>query len=356
MGKPGPKGAWDIIKSMSVTEIAREANRPLSVAVIGAAERREEVIRALFQPDTQAVSGDMQAVPAIAPPTAMPEPPFVQGYDALTEDAKFPRQAGVYDFVIDVGNVNRQDAPAGLVVYSVAELGGWEATLDRILDDKPALVMALARNFPVFRRRAAQKIIHDTATANAQFSLVTGVAEAFPILREIGFPGVVLSDVFVLTKNQALMTLRLAAAYGLPLDYKSRLKEIAPILANAFGWRAVARELIGLIPVVGFLAKPAIAYAGTATVGKAAQLYYETGEQVTSAQAKKIYKEAYEVGRTRVRELASAMRGGKGGGGGGSKRIRAQTALTAEDERLPIAAERELVPIEEAEPTPAVSE
>lgn len=323
MGKPGPKGAWDIIKSMSVTEIAREANRPLSVAVVGPESVRAEAMRALFQPDAQ----DTLALPS---PSALPEPAFVQGYDTLTEEAKFPKQAGVYDFVIDVGNTSRENIPAGLTVYSVADLGGWDAMLDRILEDKPNLVMALARNFPVFRRRAAQKIIHDTATANAQFSLVTGVAEAFPILREIGFPGVVLSDVFILTKNQTLMTLRLAAAYGLPLDYKSRLKEVAPILANAFGWRAVARELVGLIPVVGFLAKPAIAYAGTATVGKTAQLYYETGEQVTSAQARKIYKEAYEVGKTRVRELASSMRRGKGGGGG-SKRIPARAALTQEE-------------------------
>ena len=346
MGKPGPKGAWDIIKSMSVTEIAREANRPLSVAVVGPESVRAEAMRALFQPDVQ----EQLALPA---PSAVPEPAFVQGYDALTEDAKFPNQTGVYDFVIDVGNTDRGNLPAGLTVYSVADLGGWDAMLDRILEDKPNLVMALARNFPVFRRRAAQKIIHDTATANAQFSLVTGVAEAFPILREIGFPGVVLSDVFVLTKNQTLMTLRLAAAYGLPLDYKSRLKEVAPILANAFGWRAVARELVGLIPVVGFLAKPAIAYAGTATVGKAAQLYYETGEQVTSAQARRIYKEAYEVGKTRVRELASGMRRGKGGG---SKRIPAHATLQLEDEAAPVTEELEIAPTEEAMPIPAVSE
>lgn len=349
MGKPGPKGAWDIIKSMSVTEIAREANRPLSVAVIGPETVRAEAIRTLFRADAQ----DSLALPSAM---AVPEPAFVQGYESLSEDAKFPRQTGVYDFVIDVGNGSREGAPEGLVVYSVAELGGWEATLDRIMEDKSALVMALARNFPVFRRRAAQKIINDTASANAQFSLVTGIAEAFPILREIGFPGAALSDVIILTKNQTLMTLRLAAAYGLPLDYKSRMKEIAPILANALGWRAIARELVGLIPVIGFLAKPAIAYAGTATVGRAAQLYYETGEQVTSAQAKKIYKESLEAGRVRVRELAASMRGGKGGGGGGSKRIPAKATLQLADESASLANERELVPVEQAEPTPTGNE
>ncbi len=341
---PRPKGAWDIIKSMSVAAIAREANRPLSVAVIGPPERREEAIKALFAPDTTLAVGTGEASEAVS----LPETPFIQGYDSLGEDAKFPRQSGVYDFVIDVGS-GREGAPAGLVVYSLNELGGWEATLDRILDDKPTLMLALGRNFPVFRRRVAQKIINDTSSANAKFSLVTGVVEAFPILREIGLPGVALSDVIVLTKNQTLMTLRLAAAYGLPLDYKSRMKELAPILINSFGWRTVARELVGLIPVVGFLAKPAIAYAGTATVGRAAQLYYETGEKITSAQAKKIYKEAYAVGRIRVRELAASMRPGKGGGGsgGGNKRLPAAAASLDLETQLVPTAERELVPVEE---------
>ena len=340
---PGPKSALDIIKSVSVTAIVREANRPLSVAVIGLADRREEAIKALFTPESLLVDSG-SGLPA---PLALPEPPFIQGYDALTEEARFPRQAGVYDFVIDVGG-NRADAPAGLIVYSVAELGGWEATLDRILDDKPTLALALARNFPVFRRRVGQKIINDTASANAQFSLVTGVVEVFPILREIGFPGAAFSDVIVLTKNQAMMTLRLAAAYGLPLDYKSRMKELAPILLNALGWRTAARELVGLIPGIGFLAKPAIAYAGTATVGKAAQLYYETGEKVTSAQARRIYKESYEVGRARVRELVASIRPGKGGGGkGGNKRLPAAAASLDLEAQSASIVERELVPAEE---------
>jgi len=313
--KPGPMGSWNLIKSVSVTAIAREANRPVSIAIIGPAERRAEAIQALFTspgPD----SGTTEEMSL-----ALPETPFIQGYDSLSEEAKFPRQVGVYDFVIDVGG-SREGAPEDVIVYSIAELGGWEATLDRILEDKPTLMLALGRNFPVFRRRVAQRVINETAGANAQFSLVTGIAEAFPLLHEIGLPAVVLSDVIVLTKNQTLMTLRLAATYGLPLDYKSRLKELGPILVNALGWRSVARELAGLIPVIGFLLKPTIAYAGTVTIGKTAQLYYETGEQVTSAQARRIYKEAYEVGKGRVRELAASLRGRKGSGDrGGKKRL-----------------------------------
>jgi uncharacterized protein (DUF697 family) len=313
-----------------VAEIAREANRPLSVAVVGAPERREEAIRALNGLD---MPGQLVAAP---PMRALPEPPYVQGYDALSAEANFPRQPGIYDFVIDVGG-DRTGAPEGTSIYAVAELGGWDSTLERILDDKPTLALPLARNFPVFRRQVAQRLITQTATVNAQFALITGLAEQLPLL---GLPGTALSDIIVLTKNQAMLALRLAAAYGLEVDYKSRIKELAPIIANGFGWRAVARELVGIVPVIGFLPRAAIAYAGTVTVGKAAQFYYETGEEVTAAQMKRLYRDAYAGARERVRALAAGLRKGKGdgdeggGGGGGNKRIPAINAIAASDAEL----------------------
>lgn len=319
---PGPKGFWDIVKSVSVAQIAREANRPISVAVVGAEERRAEVIAALNGADMPGITDGKQA---------LPEPPFVQGFDAMTLEAKFPRQTGVYDFVIDIGG-GREGAPEGTPIYSIAELGGWDSALERILDDRPDLLLPLARNFPIFRRKVAQRLIAQTAGVNAQFSLITGIAEQIPLLGAVGLPGTTLSDIIVLTKNQIMMTLRLAAAYGLEVDYKSRLKELAPILGNAFGWRAIARELVGVIPVIGFIPRAMIAYAGTVTVGRAAQFYYETGEQVTSAHARRLYKEAYEASRDRVRALAERIRGGKGsddgGGGGGSKRTPIRDAST----------------------------
>jgi uncharacterized protein (DUF697 family) len=311
----------DVIKSVSITAIAKEANRPISVAVIGAPDRRAEAIQALNGTD---MPGRLVDAP---PARALPEPPFIQGYDSLTAEAGFPRQSGIYDFVIDVGG-EREGAPDGVPVYSVAELGGWESTLERILDDRPDLNLPLARNFPVFRRRVAQRVITQTATVNAQFSLITGIAEQIPLLGAIGLPGTTVSDIIVLTKNQVMMSLRLAAVYGLDVDYKSRLKELAPIVINGFGWRAIARELVGAVPVIGFLPRAMISYAGTVTVGKAAQLYYETGEQVTAAQARRLYRDAYAAARDRVRALADAIRNNKGDDdGGGNKRIPATNIM-----------------------------
>jgi uncharacterized protein (DUF697 family) len=314
LSKTNPKDFWKQIKDIAVTDIAKEANRPISVAIVGMPELRAEATQALYA----------IAAPETTTPRALPASPFLQGFDDTTTDSHFPQQSGIFDFVIDVGG-GRDGVPEGTSVYSVAELGGWENTLDRIVEDRPEIALALARNFPIFRRRVANKVITKTAINNAQFSLITGVAEAIPLLGAIGLPINGLADIIILTKNQIMMTLRLAAVYGLELDYKSRMKELAPILANAFGWRAVARELVGAVPGVGFLARAMISYAGTLTVGKTAQLYYETGEAVTKAQARRIYTDAYQASREKIRVLAEAIRRGRGGGGGGSKRIPAST-------------------------------
>lgn len=337
----GAKGFWETIKSVSVAEIGREANRPLSIAVVGPQGLRAEATQALYDLVSMGAGRPEELVRA----RAMPEPPFIQGFDSTSQEDHFPTQAGIFDLVIDVGG--RKEAPQGTPIYSISELGGWERTLDRILEDRPDLSLALARNFPVFRKRVAQDIIARTATTNAQFALITGVAEAIPITAII-LPVSSLSDIVVLTKNQAMMVLRLAAAYGLPVDYKSRVKEIGPILANAFGWRAIARELVGAVPGVGFLARATIAYAGTAAVGKAAQVYYETGETVTAAQARKLYRDAYEASRSRVRALAESIRKGSGGGGGRRRRIAAANGNGADAADTPAEADH---PAEEPAPT-----
>ena len=296
----GAKEFLKILKSVSASEIATEANRPLSVALVGDHDARSAAVQALTTVDSTARIESSNRL------SALPELPYVAEFDDTSIGSGFPQQAGVFDFLIDVGG-GRKETPDGVPIYSVAELGGWDGTLARILEDRPELALALARNFPTFRRRVAQHVIAETSTANAQFALLTGVTEAFPLTSWL-LPVNSLSDIVVLTKNQMLMVLRLAAVYGLTTDYKSRLKEVAPILGNAFGWRAIARELVGAVPFVGFLVRAMIAYAGTATVGKAAQFYYETGETLSPAQARHTYREAYKSSRGKVKALAQSLR------------------------------------------------
>ncbi|HLJ55793.1 MAG TPA: hypothetical protein VKT77_12215 [Chthonomonadaceae bacterium] len=295
-----PRGSaqdfWNTIKGISVNDIIREASRPISLALVGEAEKRGDALAALFNPETV---GEPHG-------RALPEPAFVQEFDSTHADDSFPRKPNVFDVVIDVGG-GRNDPPERTRIYSLVELGGWEPALDRILEDRPEIALALARNFPAFRRRVAENVIATTATANAQFALVTGITSAFPVLGVL-LPVNGLSDTLMLTKNQIMMTLRLAAAYGLDISFKARGKELAPLLINALGWRAIARELVGAVPVVGFIARAGIAYAGTVTVGKSAMVYYETGEKIDKAQLQRWYREALESSKEKVRQLASAVK------------------------------------------------
>ena len=319
----GPKEFWGRLKSISMAEIAKEAGRPLSIAVVGGdSDMREKIIERLYRPESGSQRG----------PQALPASPFVQTYLSMSEADGYPLEPNVFDFVIDVGG-GRADAPplGDTVIYSVTEIGGIEETLTRIFDDRPDLVLALARSFPVFRSRAAQQVIQQTAMTNAEFSLLTGVVSAFPLFGWI-LPANAFSDILILTKNQIMMTLRLAAVYGLELNYRSRMREITPILINAFGWRSVARELVGAVPSIGFVFRAMISYAGTVAVGKTAQVYYEFGETVSRSQAQRFYREAYAGSKDRIRALADRMRSGRGGGRGGGRRI---ASLTAVEEKAP---------------------
>jgi uncharacterized protein (DUF697 family) len=88
-------------------------------------------------------------------------------------------------------------------------------------------------------------------------------------------PGV---DFPVLTLNQLRLVLRLAAAYGQQIDAE-RLPEILGVVGSALGFRAIARQTLGVIPIAGWAVQGAFAYAGTRTLGEAAIRYFETRER-----------------------------------------------------------------------------
>ena len=55
----------------------------------------------------------------------------------------------------------------------------------------------------------------------------------------------------------------------------SRAFELLGVVGAGMGFRAVARELLGVIPIAGWAVKGAIAYAGTRAIGEAARRSFE---------------------------------------------------------------------------------
>jgi uncharacterized protein (DUF697 family) len=291
------KKFWKATKEVSVGQIAQEAQRPFSVAIVGAREKRAELLHRLF--------------PAAAEDDVIPERSLVKAFDSTSEEVGFPVDAGPDYLVIDAGG-GRALAPINSPVYSLDEMGGWDRVAERILDQRPELRLSLARRFPGLRPLVSQRIIHDTALANAEFAMLNAIPGVIPIVAPL-LPAAAIGDIFMLTKNQAMMLYKLAAIHEMPLDLRSRSRDLAPLLGNAFGWRAIARELVGLAPGgVGLVAKGAIAYAGTVALGKALQRLYETGQVPTKAALKELYDEAMngakEISRGILRSIQKRAR------------------------------------------------
>jgi uncharacterized protein (DUF697 family) len=152
---------------------------------------------------------------------------------------------------------------------------------------------AFGRSLPAFRAAAAKQVIDETASANAQFSLVSNIPTLLPVIGSIAAAG---ADFIVLTKNQVMMLYKLAAVYGRDLrDQRGILQEVLPVVGAGLIWRSLAREATTILPfAAGTIPKLAIAYGGTVAVGKAADYYYRTGLRPTRDQLDRFTRQALE--------------------------------------------------------------
>jgi uncharacterized protein (DUF697 family) len=163
-----------------------------------------------------------------------------------------------------------------------------------ILKQVPGRAPAFGRALPVFRPAATKAVIDETSLANAQFALVSNIPSVVPIVGSLASAG---ADLIVLTKNQVMLIFKLAAINGKDLHDQIRLlEEIAPVIGAGFFWRTAARELTSFLPfAAGTIPKVAIAYIGTYTVGRAADVYYRTNRKPTRQQLDQFRKQATET-------------------------------------------------------------
>ena len=150
--------------------------------------------------------------------------------------------------------------------------------------------LAFALAFPFVRRPLSVEAVRATSAQNAGVGLV------------VFLPG---ADMPIMTLNQAKMLLQIAAAYGQPLD-KRRIKELAAVVGGAFACRGAARQLVGVVPGLGWAVKAAIGYSGTYAMGHAAIEYFEGGGNVSGvanvvSQARKAAVSAAGVAKNAVK-------------------------------------------------------
>jgi uncharacterized protein (DUF697 family) len=129
----------------------------------------------------------------------------------------------------------------------------------------------LAARLPVLREPVSKALI-------ARFSRQNGI-----IGVAVFMPG---ADFAVLTLNQIRLVLRLAAAHGVDVD-QSRVPEVLATIGAGFGFRTVARQVLGMVPIAGWIVKGGIAYVGTRALGEAAHHYFHKAAE-PAAEAKPV--------------------------------------------------------------------
>jgi len=187
-------------------------------------------------------------------------------------------------------------APPGAYTLDPAEPGD---TLAEIARHRQDVALALARRHPVFRRAVVDRAIHAVARENALFAIASALPDVVPSLIELPWAlGEWASDTAFLTANQLRMAFFIAAASGKPVGFGQQKLEILSIGASAFGWRALARELVGKIPFGGgLIPKGAIAYAGTYLVGKGLERLHRGDGPLGRRQRKELYRQGIEHGK-----------------------------------------------------------
>jgi len=184
-----------------------------------------------------------------------------------------------------------------------------EALVDTFMNRHEELALPLARQFPGLRKCVVERIVHAIARENALFALATALPNVVPNLIELPWAfGEFASDTAFLTANQVRMAFLIAAACGHEVGFSHQKAEVVSIVGGAFGWRALARELAGKIPLGGgLIPKGAIAYAGTFAVGKGLEYYHHTNRHYTADESQSVYRQAFERGR-QVAESAANPR------------------------------------------------
>lgn len=224
------------------------------------------------------------------------------------------KRAEMLQFVHRAGDADVPDR-VDLVLYYEG-LGGPEgtytfdpgnpaATAREILHGNDDIAVPLARQFPVFRQPAAERLIHLVARENALFAVATALPDVVPSLMELPWAfGEWASDTAFITANQVRMAFLIAAACGREVGFAEQKLEILSIGGGAFGWRAMARELAGKIPLGGgLIPKGAIAYAGTFVMGKGLELLYHANGRMAPGENKGLYEQAIARGRQVVEGL-----------------------------------------------------
>jgi uncharacterized protein (DUF697 family) len=303
---------WRVIREVDLDAIRREALAPFDLAIVGEPALAERVRAALSPGGAASPHRFIRVNPPGGGPTVPTAVILVTTPGAHTSDV---HQTLRY--------LTTQGVPHALLVAD--EAGPLEPALSEAAGAvvralQPDDRLAFAHQLPAFREPLYDLVIEETAKANASFAFTSGLAETVPVLT---LP-LNLGDMVVLTKNQLLMGYRLVLASGRDGDPKRLIGELLGVLGGGLLFRQLARQLVGLIPVVGIVPKVAIAYGGTWAIGRTVVLWVTTGRVATADAVRGFSREGLERGKAVARDIVSRGKSGVAKASSRWDRLRAQ--------------------------------
>jgi uncharacterized protein (DUF697 family) len=167
--------------------------------------------------------------------------------------------------------------------------------------------IAVGRNLPVLRETVAAKLTRDAANSALKVALASAVVDHIPLVGLVLGAFASAGDMVAITGIQVMLMLHIEAAYGRDPDL-GRTWQLLPIIGGGFGWRTLARELAGFVPIAGIAIKGAIAYAGTIVVGEGVTFFYEHGDYMTKGQASALYDRTKADAMRIARDLIGRLR------------------------------------------------
>jgi hypothetical protein len=187
-------------------------------------------------------------------------------------------------------------APTEALIFNPAEP---EHLIHSALRRYPDSGIPLSRSFFPFRKPFIRQVISKTSRENTLFSLTTALPDVIPSVIELPWAvAEFASDTAFLTMNQVRMAFMIAAASDREIGYREQKSEVATVIGSAFGWRALAKQLVGKIPFGGgLIAKAAVAYAGTKVLGLSLDHFYSIGFTYSRAERDRLYADAFRQGK-----------------------------------------------------------
>lgn len=319
MGLPRLPDAWRILREVDLQAIRRQSERPFQLLVVGDTLGEAARVGVLL---TGAADGSRH--PWIAARNGEDAPPGgPQRVDALVTVTRSVETPPALFEIAE--NVRAAGAPVVSVIWGasgptdgIVRRGESARVSVTALDDEatpalaeallrsvePELRLALARHLPPLRHAYFDDLIEDTAKANAMYAFTTGVAETVPVANV----PLNMADIVILTKNQLVMSYRIALAAGKRGTPRELLGEVIGVIGGGFLLRQGARSLVGLVPGMGILPKVVVAYAGTWAIGRGVAAWAGDGRRLSSAALGRFYAEAWQRGRTMAESLGAQRR------------------------------------------------